>query len=84
MERAAKAEQGKSKVTGPSEPEGWVGGRPTPPNFGRSRWNAFSIKDLGLLLTPRPKISDLPTALQSKRLTALFAQLLHDRMHLCL
>ena len=44
MERAAKAEQGKSKVTGPSEPEGWVGGRPTPPNFGRSRWNTFSIK----------------------------------------
>ena len=40
MERAAKAEQGKSKVTGPSEPEGWVGGRPTP------------SKDLGLLLAP--------------------------------
>ena len=37
MERAAKAEQGKSKVTGPSESQGWVGGRPTPPNFGRSK-----------------------------------------------
>lgn len=52
MERAAKAEQGKSKVTEPSEPKGWVGGRPTPPNFGRSRWNAFSIQRPWVITCP--------------------------------
>ena len=56
MERAAKAEQGKSKVTGPSEPEGWVGGRPTPPNFGSSRWNTFSIKRPWVTTCPPPTV----------------------------
>ena len=57
MERAAKAEQGKSKVTGPSESEGWVGGRPTPPNFGRSsRWNTFFYQQTLGYYFPPPKI----------------------------
>jgi hypothetical protein len=65
MERAAKAEQGKSKVTEPSEPKGWVGGRPTLQILAEVDGTPFLSKDLGLPVAPLPptRFSDLPAAL---------------------